>query len=158
MAAMLLTSVCAFAQNSEPLEGDVNKDGVVDVADIVKVIDIIAAAEQPQTTTYYWYAGTTLPTESNLSSICTGSTTSKPTTWTAADPQSISATNNTGESCYIYYCFPTNWNVVVLDQDKVSEVLLANVTTFTLDNIEYTVLRTGRLIGNGTTKPYYAIC
>ena len=61
LAAMLLMSMSAFAQSNEPLEGDVNKDGKVDVADIVKVIDIMAAAEQPQTTVYYWYAGQTNP-------------------------------------------------------------------------------------------------
>ncbi len=110
----------------------------------------------PVVGTYYWYAGTTEPTASNIASIKTGSVNSKPTTWTASNPQSISATNNTGSSSYIYYCFPTNWNVIVLDQDKVSEVSLADVSTFNLDGVEYTVKRTGRLIGNGTTKTYYA--
>ncbi len=38
-AAMLLMSVSMFAQSTVP--GDVNNDGVVDVADIVKVIDIM---------------------------------------------------------------------------------------------------------------------
>jgi hypothetical protein len=59
LAAMLLISMGAFAQSNEPLEGDVNKDGKVDVADIVKVIDIMAAGEQPQTTKYTWYFGET---------------------------------------------------------------------------------------------------
>lgn len=40
MAAMLLTSVCTFAQNS-PLKGDVNGDGKVDVADIVAILEIM---------------------------------------------------------------------------------------------------------------------
>ena len=35
---------------------------------------------------------------------------------------------------------------------------LADVSTFTLNNVEYTVKRTGRLIANETTKPYYAKC
>lgn len=61
LAAMLLMSMGAFAQSNEPLEGDVNKDGKVDVADIVKVIDIMAAGEQPQPTVYYWYAGQNQP-------------------------------------------------------------------------------------------------
>ena len=61
LAAMLLGSVSAFAQsgNNEPLKGDVNEDGTVDVADIVDVIKILkdaggAVGERMG----YWYAGT----------------------------------------------------------------------------------------------------
>ena len=61
LLTMMFVSMGAFAQSNEPLEGDVNKDGKVDVADIVKVIDIMAAGEQPQPTVYYWYVGTTNP-------------------------------------------------------------------------------------------------
>ncbi len=160
MAAMLLMSVCSFAQNDNtPLKGDVNEDGKVDVADIAAVINIMKnGGGTVETPVYYWYAGTTVPTADNLASIYTGSESSKPTTWTSDNPQSIAATNNTGGSSYIYYCFPTSWNVIVLDQDKVSEVSLADVSTFTLNGIEYTVKRTGRNVSNGTTKPYYAKC
>ena len=57
-AAMLLMSVSVFAQSSEtPLKGDVNEDGVVDVADINAIIAIIKNNAQPETT-YYWYIGT----------------------------------------------------------------------------------------------------
>jgi len=73
MAAVLLSSVSAFAQsgNNEPLKGDVNEDGTVDVADITAVIKIMrdggGTAEQPGGGTaeqpkYYWYAGQTQPT------------------------------------------------------------------------------------------------
>lgn len=64
-AAMLLVSVSAFAQsgNNNPLKGDVNGDGVVDVADIVAIIDIIKNNGEPQVT-YYWYVGMTKPTAS----------------------------------------------------------------------------------------------
>ena len=43
LAAVLLGSASAFAQsgNNEPLKGDVNGDGKVDVADIVAIIEII---------------------------------------------------------------------------------------------------------------------
>ncbi|MBR6063388.1 MAG: hypothetical protein IKP54_04460 [Bacteroidales bacterium] len=59
LAAMLLMSMGAFAQNNEPLEGDVNNDGTVDVADIVGIIKIMkdgggAVGEKK----CYWYAGT----------------------------------------------------------------------------------------------------
>ena len=66
--ALLFVSVnCAFAQSSEPLKGDVNGDGVVDVADVVAVIDIIAKSQNDSETTYYWYIGQTDP--STMSSI-----------------------------------------------------------------------------------------
>ena len=41
MAAMLLVSICTFAQSGTPLKGDVNGDGVVDVADIVAILEIM---------------------------------------------------------------------------------------------------------------------
>ena len=62
LAAMLLMSMGAFAQSNEPLEGDVNNDGKVDVADIVKVIDIMQNSAPQPAVTYYWYVGTTKPT------------------------------------------------------------------------------------------------
>ena len=41
MLAALLLSVGAFAQSSTPIKGDVNGDGVVDVADINAIIEIM---------------------------------------------------------------------------------------------------------------------
>ena len=67
LAAVLLSSANLFAQSSEPLKGDVNGDGVVDVADVVAVIDIIAKSQNDSETTYYWYVGQTNP--STMSSI-----------------------------------------------------------------------------------------
>ena len=59
LAAMLL-SASAFAQseNNEPLKGDVNGDGKVDVADINEIIKIMKeAGGTAETPTYYWYVG-----------------------------------------------------------------------------------------------------
>ena len=70
-AAMLLMSVSAFAQSSEtPLKGDVNEDGVVDVADINAIIAIIKNNAKPATP-YYWYIGPVQPTIDNYQSIAT---------------------------------------------------------------------------------------
>ena len=68
LAAVLLGSVSAFAQsgNSEPLKGDVNEDGTVDVGDITAVIKIMKENAVPQTI-YYWYAGQSNP--ANMTSI-----------------------------------------------------------------------------------------
>jgi hypothetical protein len=59
IAAMLLMSVCSFAQNgNNPLKGDVNEDGTVDVADLVSVIQIMKdAGGAVGEKMYYWYAG-----------------------------------------------------------------------------------------------------
>ena len=73
LAAVLLSSASAFAQsgNNEPLKGDVNEDGVVDVADIAAVIAIIKNNAALQTT-YYWYVGATAPsTMTSISPIVT---------------------------------------------------------------------------------------
>ena len=63
LAAMLLMSVCSFAQNNNiPLLGDVNGDGKVDVADIVAILKIMKdSGGTAGETTYYWYAGQTQP-------------------------------------------------------------------------------------------------
>lgn len=76
IAVVLLSSVCAFAQsgNSEPLKGDVNGDGLVDVADIAAIIDIMASNGGTAT---YWYAGQNASdnyiTADNYTSIATQS-------------------------------------------------------------------------------------
>lgn len=65
LAVVLLSSASAFAQSNEPLKGDVNEDGVVDVADIVAVIDIIQN-QSGGDKTYYWYVGTEPITSSSI--------------------------------------------------------------------------------------------
>ena len=75
VAAMLLMSVCTFAQSETPLKGDVNGDGVVDVADIVAVIEIMKNNGGTTETTYYWYVGQTDPsTMTEISPIVTDMT------------------------------------------------------------------------------------
>ena len=65
-AAMLLMSVCTFAQSSTPLKGDVNGDGKVDVADIVAVIEIMKnGGGTAGETRYYWYCGQDYPSTNN---------------------------------------------------------------------------------------------
>ena len=67
MAAMLLMSVCLFAQNGNtPLKGDVNGDGKVDVADIVAILKIMKDAggqgESKENTVTFIDRGTILKT------------------------------------------------------------------------------------------------
>ena len=63
LAAMLLMSVCSFAQNDNtPLKGDVNEDGKVDVADIAAVINIMKNGGGTTDGKLYFYVGTEKPT------------------------------------------------------------------------------------------------
>ena len=65
LAALLLGSASAFAQsgNNEPLKGDVNGDGKVDVADITAVIKIMKdGGGTSEETKCYYYVGTEKPT------------------------------------------------------------------------------------------------
>lgn len=73
LAAVLLGSASAFAQSNEPLKGDVNGDGVVDVADIAAVIAIIKNNAAAPQTTYYWYVGETNP--SSVGTLVSGTNT-----------------------------------------------------------------------------------
>ena len=67
LAALMALGTSAMAQ-SETLKGDVNADGVVDVADIAAVIAIMAKEAEGETK-YYWYAGWTEPTAANIATI-----------------------------------------------------------------------------------------
>ena len=67
LATMLQISMVAYAQNgnSDPLRGDVNGDGKVDLADVTELVNIILSNSTAPTTTYYWYAGQTQPESIN---------------------------------------------------------------------------------------------
>ncbi len=63
LALLLCASAFAQSGNNEPLKGDVNDDGKVDVADINEIIKIMKdAGGTAGETVYYWYAGQTQPT------------------------------------------------------------------------------------------------
>ena len=157
LAMLLMSSVGAFAQSetNTSLEGDLNHDGEVDAADVVVLVDIIMK-KNVDSNKYYWYAGTTLPTASNISSIATGSETSNPN-WTADNQQDCTVTNNTGEAAYMYYCFPADWNVEFYDENGFN-VGLAFVSNFTYNGIEYKVERLGRKKAAGVILPVWARC
>lgn len=128
LAAMLLMSIGAFAQNNEPLEGDVNKDGKVDVADIVKVIDIMAAAEQPQTT-YYWYVGYNQDAydhpESFKDNMYMYSTTTNtvPTQYSRNGNNGLNISGTGTRPNYLIMIIPSSWPVpTVWDGSKIGEI------------------------------------
>ena len=128
-AMMLLVSSSAMAQ-SETLKGDVNADGVVDVADIAAIIKIMQeAGGAVEATKYYWYAGWTEPTAENIATIvnekypnANGSTTMNSagkTSTTLAGTELDFGTNpiydqeaiNNKQKRVIYYVLPTGYGI-----------------------------------------------
>ena len=67
LAAIMFSCASAFAQsgNSDPLKGDVNEDGVVDVADIAAIIEIMKNGGGIVDNNYYWYVGKSIPESIN---------------------------------------------------------------------------------------------
>ena len=135
-AMMLLVSSSAMAQ-SETLKGDVNADGVVDVADIAAIIKIMQeAGGAVEETKYYWYAGWTIPTAENIATIVNetypkakDSTEMNPAgmTSTKLDGQEINFTTNpiydqvgrdTGNKKYYYVVVPNGYGIMSTTLNK----------------------------------------
>lgn len=98
LAALLLTGISAFAQSVEPIKGDVNGDGRVNVADIASIIDITAKGEAG-----YFYFGNVRPTAENYTSLpgVIGSYTS------ISEASGATATIAAGET--LYMMCPASW-------------------------------------------------
>ena len=73
-AFFMLFGTSAMAQVDSTLEGDVNGDGVVDIADIAAVIAIIKQNAEANPT-YYWYVGQTAVTTDNYATLAESSST-----------------------------------------------------------------------------------
>ena len=66
LATILLMSTSVFAQSTENWNGDVNKDGVVDVADINAIIYLMKKEDGDYDgRIFYWYVGQTDPSTMN---------------------------------------------------------------------------------------------
>ncbi len=108
---MLLMSVSTFAQSNETLlRGDVNGDGVVDVADITAVIGIIKNVQE-----HYFYLGTVKPTAENYK-IIPGTTTS----YTSFD-EAVGMTVSVDAGQTLYMLCPAQWvmgKTVVLEDNS----------------------------------------
>lgn len=136
LAAMLLMSMGAFAQSNEPLEGDVNKDGKVDVADIVKVIDIMQnGGGVGGQTKCYWYVGTTKPTSLSQCEIIS----EYPT-------EDYIYTNNSGTKAHIFVLTNNDKNVTFVNPELYLEVDQKEVDTVTIAN--YKIFETAVGIAN----------
>lgn len=138
MAAMLLMSVCSFAQdNNTPLLGDVNGDGKVDVADIVAILKIMKdAGGTAGGTTYYWYAGTTKPTSLDQCEVI------------SEYPIEQTYTNNSGAKAHIFVLTNSDKNVTFISPSENSPISQLEVDTTTIPG--YKIFETG--VGTANTK------
>lgn len=142
-AFFMLFGTSAMAQVDSTLEGDVNGDGVVDIADITAVIAIIKQNAEANPT-YYWYAGQTRPT--SMSSYPTPDDTTTPPTnnnWhtLAKDATSIAITVVGGTSGNVWYvAVPTSFGFKPTASDlKTPNTTWTIIGTITVGTVEYTL-------------------
>ena len=138
LAVILLGSASAFAQSGSetPIKGDVNGDGVVDIADIAAVIDIIKNNQGP--TIYYWYVGTTKPTSLSQASVVT----SYPAEQTFTNP-------STTEKCYVHVLTNADKTVNFYDPSDLSTPSTKTEDTTTIPGYKITSM-TVRIAKGGT--------
>ena len=143
LLAALLLSVCAFAQSGNgTLKGDVNNDGTVDVADINAVIEIMKnGGGTGEETKYYWYVGTTVPTDPTNTTQNTGNN-----KWTSIGtelPTSDIKVNKVDTSYNFstwYIAAPSAANFTLYNATNgASDEAGWNKSTFNVGSIQYTL-------------------
>lgn len=159
LLAAVLLSASAFAQsgNNGTLKGDVNGDGVVDVADINAIIQIMKdGGGTGEDTKYYWYAGQTQPQPQDMSSNPTVDDTNFTVDkWhTLGTATTIAKTITGGTSGNDWYvAVPTSINLKPTATDLTTpDTSWDNLGTITISGISYTVWRTN---GTGSRSAVY---
>lgn len=129
------------AETTTPIKGDVNEDGVVDIADINAVIEIMKnGGGTSGETKYYWYVGQEPPTStSNNPNIVTGAVPgwheigTSIGTYTFASPlynsEANPITSNPSKNSNWYVAFPSTSSLGVYDSADRNEVTNGNWTT-----------------------------
>ena len=157
LLAAVLLSASAFAQseNTGTLKGDVNGDGVVDVADINAIIQIMKnGGGTGEETKYYWYAGQVQPQDmsSNPTIDDTNFTVNKWHTLGTATTIAKTITGGTSGNDW-YVAVPTSINLKPTATDLTTpDTSWDNLGTITISGISYTVWRTN---GTGSRSAVY---
>lgn len=143
-ALMMLMSTSAMAQ-SETVKGDVNGDGVVDVADIAAVIKIMTENGSIEKK-YYWYLGwdnedwytnTHLVTSTNGWNETT--TNAMPSTYNKTNGQAYEL-KGTKEDTYLVLIMPENWPVPTIytsGKDATYGIGVEDAKSLTINGVKY---------------------
>jgi len=137
-AFLMLFSVSANAQSGgTPIKGDVNEDGVVDIADINAIIDIMKnGGGTGSETKYYWYVGVIPPTDPNNPDENTGNN-----KWTllTSEPSSISVNTDMQIPVAIWYiAIPHSYGFQAYDSTGASpDIATFTKSQVTINNIQY---------------------
>lgn len=136
-AAMLLMSVCSFAQNDNtPLKGDVNEDGKVDVADIAAVINIMKNGGGTTDGKLYFYVGTEKPTSLSQATVVD------------SYPAEQTYTNNSGKKSHIFVLTNSDKAVEFIEPSENSPITQASIDITTIPG--YKIFETA--VGCANTK------
>jgi hypothetical protein len=161
MATMLLLSTSAMAQSND-LKGDVNGDGIVDVADIAAVIAIMKQNDDGKTK-YYWYVGQTNPVSNSIITSTVGAEgwrlIDNPNTVSQSDPLFDTTTSSeeaiVGTSrTYWFIALPADKSYKIYDSDYEDQIAAGNFekqsSAVSFNNVNYTVYK-----GVGTARKWW---
>ena len=128
-ALFLLVGICANAQvknqtpkraeSETPIKGDVNGDGVVDVADIAAIIEIMKNNGGGDGKNYF-YVGTTKPTSLSQATIVD------------SYPTEQTYTNNSGAKAHIYVLTNSDKNVTFIEPNTGTTLGQQDIDTTTI--------------------------
>ncbi len=138
-AFFMLFGTSAMAQVDSTLEGDVNGDGVVDIADITAVIAIIKQNAEANPT-YYWYAGQTEPT--SMTSNPTPSSEFTCNNWFEIGttlPTIINQRVTGGISGKVWYAAVPTAAGLVAGADGIEDTSMTKIKTITINGVNYDV-------------------
>ena len=137
-AFLMLFSVSANAQSGgTPIKGDVNEDGVVDIADINAIIDIMKnGGGTGGETKYYWYVGVIPPTDPNNPDENTGN---NKWTYLSSTPSQIFVETDMQIPVAIWYiAIPHSYGFQAYDSTGASpDIATFTKSQVTINNIQY---------------------
>ena len=161
-AFFMLFGTSAMAQVDSTLEGDVNEDGVVDVADIAAVIAIIKQNAEANPT-YYWYVGQENPADNSTITSTVGAEgwrlIDNPNTVSQSNPLFDTTTSSDEaivgtKSDYWYIALPADKSYKIYDSDYADQIAAGNFekqsSTVSFNNVNYTVYK-----GVGTARKWW---
>jgi hypothetical protein len=134
----MLFSVSVNAQSGgTPIKGDVNGDGVVNIADVMAVIDIMMnGGGTGGETKYYWYVGIISPTDPN-----NPDENKENNKWTllTSEPSSISVNTDMQIPVAIWYiAIPHSYGFQAYDSTGASpDIATFTKSQVTINNIQY---------------------